>query len=257
MGRVIITGASSGIGLELAKVFAKNQHDLILVARSKEKLMEIAEILSEKYKVQTTVFSKDLTDLESIKEVYNELKSQNIDIDFLINNAGFGDFGLFYETNWQNEKKMIDLNITALTYFTKLFLKDMVSKNSGKIMNLASTASFQPGPLMAVYYATKAYVLHFSEAVANEIKNTDVTITALCPGPTSSGFQETANLEGSGLIKGKLPTSAEVAEYGYKVMMKGKTVSIHGLMNKIMAASVRFLPRNIVTNIVRNLSEKK
>lgn len=189
--------------------------------------------------------------------MYNETKRQGIEVDYLINNAGFGDFGMFVDTDWSKELQMINLNITTLTQFTKLYLQDMVAKRSGKIMNVASTAAFQSGPTMAVYYATKAYVLSFSEAVDNEVRDKGVTVTALCPGATESGFQAAAAMEESALVKGKkLPSSKEVAEYGYKAMMKGKTVAIHGLMNYIMANSVRFLPRSIVVKVTRQIQDK-
>jgi len=153
---------------------------------------------------------------------------------------------------------MINLNITALTHFTRLFLPDMIKQWSGKIMNVASTASFQPGPTMSVYFATKAYVLSFSEAVNNEVREKGITVTALCPGSTESGFQAAAGLEESKLIKGRnLPSSKQVAEYGYRAMMKGKTVAIHGLMNAIMATSVRFIPRALVVKTARKIQEKK
>lgn len=175
----------------------------------------------------------------------------------MINNAGFGDFGMFVETDWNKELQMINLNITTLTQFTKLYLQDMVKRGSGKIMNVASTAAFQSGPTMAVYYATKAYVLSFSEAVDNEVSDKGITVTTLCPGATESGFQAVAAMEESNLVKGKkLPTSKEVAEYGYKAMMKGKTVAIHGFMNWIMANSVRFTPRALVVKITRKIQDK-
>jgi short-subunit dehydrogenase len=152
---------------------------------------------------------------------------------------------------------MINLNITTLTHFTKLYLKDMVKRRSGKIMNVASTAAFQSGPTMAVYYATKSYVLNFSEAVDNEVREKGITVTALCPGPTESGFQAAAALEESGLVKGKkLPNAKEVAAYGYHAMMKGKTVAIHGLMNSILANSVRFMPRKLVVMVTRKMQDK-
>jgi hypothetical protein len=195
--------------------------------------------------------------MNSAQEVYDETTKQNIQIDYLINNAGFGDFGMFVETEWNKELQMINLNITTLTQFTKLYLQDMVKRGSGKIMNVASTAAFQSGPTMAVYYATKAYVLSFSEAVDNEVRDKGVTVTTLCPGATESGFQASAQMEESRLVKGrKLPTSEEVAKYGYKAMMKGNTVAIHGMMNWILATSVRFMPRALVVKITRKLQDK-
>jgi hypothetical protein len=253
----LITGASNGIGLELAKVHASKGGDLVLVARNKSKLDELKSELESHYKVSVYTIGKDLSANNSAQEVYDETTKQNIQIDYLINNAGFGDFGMFVETDWSKELHMINLNITTLTQFTKLYLQDMVKRKSGKIMNVASTAAFQSGPTMAVYYATKAYVLSFSEAVNNEVSDKGVTVTTLCPGATESGFQAAAAMEESNLVKGKkLPTSKEVAEYGYASMMKGKTIAIHGLMNYLMANSVRFMPRALVVKLTRKIQDK-
>jgi hypothetical protein len=257
MATALITGASNGIGLELAKVHASKGGDLVLVARNKAKLDELKVVLENQYKVKVYTIGKDLSANNSAQEVYDETTKQNIQIDYLINNAGFGDFGMFAETDWNKELQMINLNITTLTQFTKLYLQEMVKRRSGKIMNVASTAAFQSGPTMAVYYATQAYVLSFSEAVDNEVSDKGVTVTTLCPGATESGFQAAAAMEESNLVKGKkLPTSKEVAEYGYASMMKGKTVAIHGFMNWIMANSVRFTPRALVVNITRKIQDK-
>lgn len=257
MATALITGASNGIGLELAKVHASKGGDLVLVARNKAKLDELKSTLENEYKVKVYTIGKDLSATNAANEVYNETIRQNIQIDYLINNAGFGEFGLFTDTDWNKELKMINLNITTLTAFTKLYLQDMVKRRSGKIMNVASTAAFQSGPTMAVYFATKAYVLSFSEAVNNEVSDKGVTITTLCPGATESGFQAAAAMEESRLVKGrKLPSSEEVAQYGYAAMMKGKTVAIHGLMNWILANSVRFTPRSIVVKITRKIQDK-
>jgi short-subunit dehydrogenase len=257
MATALITGASNGIGLELAKIHASKGDDLVLVARNIKRLDELKAEIQKLYKVNIYNINKDLSLPDAAQEVYDETKKQNIRIDYLINNAGFGDFGMFTETDWNKELQMINLNITALTQFTKLFLKDMVQRRSGRIMNVASTAAFQSGPTMAVYFATKAYVLSFSEAIANEVSNQGVTVTILCPGATESGFQAAAAMEESGLVKGrKLPTSKEVAEYGYAAMMKGKTVAIHGLMNYIMANSVRFVPRSLVVKLTRKIQDK-
>ncbi|MFN4994946.1 MAG: SDR family NAD(P)-dependent oxidoreductase [Bacteroidota bacterium] len=257
MATALITGASNGIGLELAKVHASKGGDLVLVARNKAKLDELKSTLEKEYKVKVYTIGKDLSATNAANEVYNETIRQNIQIDYLINNAGFGEFGLFTDTDWNKELQMINLNITTLTAFTKLYLQDMVKRRSGKIMNVASTAAFQSGPTMAVYFATKAYVLSFSEAVNNEVSDKGVTITTLCPGATESGFQAAAAMEESRLVKGrKLPSSEEVAQYGYAAMMKGKTVAIHGLMNWILANSVRFTPRSIVVKITRKIQDK-
>jgi uncharacterized protein len=253
----LITGSSSGIGLELARIHAENGNNLVLVARNKNKLDILKNELEQKFKITVCNLEKDLSLPDSAKEVYDELSRQNISIDYLINNAGFGDFGFFAESDWAKQEKMINLNILTLSHFTWLFLPEMIKKGKGKIMNVASTAAFQSGPTMAVYYATKAYVLSFSEAVDNEVRNKGITVTALCPGATESGFQAAAALEESRLFKDrKLPSSREVAEYGYKAMMKGKTVAIHGLMNAIMANSVRFAPRSLVVKVTRKMQEK-
>lgn len=257
MATALITGASNGIGLELAKVHASKGGDLVLVARNKSKLDELKIVLEKQYRIKVYTIGKDLSAFNAAQEVYDETIQQKIQIDYLINNAGFGDFGMFVETDWNKELQMINLNITTLTQFTKLYLQDMVKRRSGKIMNVASTAAFQSGPTMAVYYATKAYVLSFSEAVDNEVSDKGITVTTLCPGPTESGFQAVAAMEESNLVRGKkLPTSKEVAEYGYKAMMKGKTVAIHGFMNWIMANSVRFTPRALVVKITRKIQDK-
>lgn len=257
MATALITGASNGIGLELAKVHASKGGDLVLVARNKSKLDELKTELEREYKIKVYTIGKDLSLTDAAQEVFDETKKQNIQIDYLINNAGFGDFGMFAETDWNKELQMINLNIKTLTQFTKLYLQDMVKRKNGKIMNVASTAAFQSGPTMAVYYATKAYVLNFSEAIDNEVSDKGVTVTALCPGATESGFQAAAAMEESNLVKGKkLPTSKEVAEYGYVAMLKGKTVAIHGFMNRILANSVRFMPRALVVKVTRKMQDK-
>jgi short-subunit dehydrogenase len=257
MATALITGASNGIGLELAKVHASKGGDLVLVARNLAKLNELKAELEKQYKVKVYTIGKDLSAPNAALEVYNETKQQNIQIDYLINNAGFGDFGIFVDLDWNKQLQMINLNVTTLTHFTHLYLQDMVKRKSGKIMNVASTAAFQSGPTMAVYFATKAYVLSFSEAIDNEVSDKGITVTALCPGATESGFQAAAAMEESALVKGKkLPTSQEVAIYGYGAMLKGKTVAIHGLMNAVMANSVRFAPRAIVVKLTRKMQDK-
>jgi uncharacterized protein len=257
MATALVTGASNGIGLELARIHASKGGNLVLVARNLEKLNDIKVELEKKFNIKVYTIGKDLSKLDAALEVFNETNQQKIPIDYLINNAGFGDFGMFVETDWQKELQMINLNITTLTQFTKLYVQDMVKRGNGKIMNVASTAAFQSGPTMAVYYATKAYVLSFSEAVDNEVSDKGVTVTTLCPGATESGFQAAAAMEESALVKGKkLPSAKEVAEYGYTSMMNGKTVAIHGMMNYIMANSVRFTPRAMVVKLTRLIQDK-
>lgn len=257
MPTALITGASGGIGLELARIHASKQDDVVLIARSAEKLQEIARELESKFKVKARTLALDLSAEGAAEKTFAFTTAQGIEIDYLINNAGFGDFGLFASSDWNKQQRMIELNITTLTHLCHLYLPSMIRRNKGRIMNVASTAAFQPGPTMAVYYATKAYVLHFSEAISNELKGTGITVTALCPGATESGFQEAAAMEESRLVKGrKLPSSRDVAEYGYKAMMQGKVVAIHGWMNYVMANAVRFSPRSITLKMVRFIQDK-
>ena len=254
----LITGATSGIGYELAYIHAKQGGNLVLVARSKDKLDQIKNDLENNFKIKVYIIEKDLSLKDSAQDVYDELVKNNITVDYLINNAGFGDYGFFNESDWGKLERMINLNITALTQLTKLFLYDMIKRGNGKIMNVASTAAFQSGPTMAVYYATKAYVLSFSEAINNEVKNSGVTVTTLCPGATQSGFQEAASMQESRLVKGRiLATSKEVAEYGYNAMLKGKSVAIPGIVNYLMANSSRFFPRSAVLKVVRFIQDKR
>jgi uncharacterized protein len=253
----LITGASSGIGMEIAKEFAREKINLILVARSGGKLQDLATQLINQSGISVQILAKDLSQPPSAKEVADWCNQNNITIDYLVNNAGFGDFGFFHESDWAKQEQIINLNITTLTYLTRLFLPAMVQRRFGKVLNVASTAAFQPGPTMSVYYATKAYVLHFSEAISNELEGTGVTVTSLCPGATESDFQNKAAMQDSKLVKGKkLPTSAEVAAYGYKSMMNGKVVAIHGTVNYLLANSIRFAPRALVLKLVRFMQNK-
>jgi short-subunit dehydrogenase len=241
----------------LAKIHALKGGDVVLVARNKSKLDELKTELEKQFNVSVYTIGKDLSATESAQEIYDETNRQNIQVDYLINNAGFGDFGMFTDTDWNKELKMINLNITTLTLFTKLYLQDMVKRKSGKIMNVASIASFQPGPTLAVYCATKAYVLSFTEAISNEVSDKGVSIIALCPGATETGFQAAGGLDESKLFKDKkLPTGKEVAEYGYSSMIKGKTVAIHGIMNYILSNSIRFIPRALVLKVSRKMLDK-
>lgn len=253
----LITGASTGIGHELARIHAEKGDNLVLVARSKGKLDELKNLLEDKRRVLVHTIGKDLSQPGAAREVYDELKRQDISIDYLINNAGLGDFGLFAESDWNKQETMINLNIAALTHFTWLFLSDMIKRGSGKIMNVASTASFQPGPKMSVYFASKAYVLNFSEAINNEVRDKGVTVTALCPGSTESGFHAATLEAGTSVRVRRKPSSKQVAEYGYLAMMKGQPVAIHGLKNKIIATLVRFFPRSLVVKASRKIQEGK
>lgn len=258
MNYTLITGASSGIGFELATVFARNNHNLILVARSVDKLNSLKNEILKMYSVKIEVIEADLSKTDSAQNLFNQIKDKNLKVDHLINNAGFGDHGPFLNTDVNKVTEMIQLNIMTLTLLTRLFLPEMVENKFGKIMNVASTASFQPGPLMSVYYATKAFVLFFSEGLFEELKDTGVSVTALCPGPTESGFQKAANLQNVPLFDTfKLPTSKDVAEYGYTALIKGQPVAVHGVMNKILSSTVGFFPRAITRKLVMKLQESK
>ena len=254
-GFVLITGASSGIGLELARVFAGNRHDLVIVSRDLAALKKVKSELERDYKVSVIAIAKDLSLKKSCDEVYSEVKRRGISVDVLVNNAGFGTFGKFRDTDLETELSMIGLNISALTHLTKLFARDMIKKRRGKILNLASTAAFFPGPMMAVYYATKAYVLSFSTALNEELRGTGVSVTALCPGPTKSGFQKAAHIETDHLFNSRIPTSEEVARFGYTELMKGRLIAVHGLKNRALIQVAKFLPRRLVASLVRRIQE--
>jgi uncharacterized protein len=258
MPTALITGASGGIGLDLAKIFAKEKIDLVLVARSEDKLLKIKKDLETLSGIKVTIIAKDLSLPNSARDVYDNINEMYLSIDFLINNAGFGYWGTFTETRMEKELQMINLNIVALTHMTKLFAKDMVKRGSGRIMNVASVAAFIPGPFMAVYYATKAYVLSFSQALSEELKDKGVTVTTLCPGPTITGFEDTAELHDSKLFKLLRPVpSNKVAEFGYKAFMKGKRVAIHGLSNRMMIFYLRFIPGFLVLKMVKFIQGKQ
>ncbi len=253
----LITGASSGIGLELTRLFARDGYDLVLVARSQQQLQQLASELHEKFGITVKVIVKDLSVAGAPDEIFTELQQENVTVDALVNNAGYATYGLFSELDLDNELRMMQVNMVALTHLTKLFLPGVLKNHRGKILNIASTAAFQPGPLMAVYYASKAYVLSFSEALANELRGTGVNVTALCPGPTESGFQKRANMEDSKLFSGrKIMDAATVARAGYRGLMAGKTVVIPGIRNRLLVETIRFSPRSMVTQIVRNMQER-
>jgi len=258
MKAALITGASSGIGLELAHVMAKEKHNLVLVARSIDKLNELADELIQTHGIKVKTYKADLSNAKEIENLYQQTQNDDIEVSYLINNAGFGEYGNFIENDWEKLNSMMQLNIVSLVHLTNLYSKNMVSSKFGKIMNVASTAAFQPLPYFAVYAATKSFVLSFSEAIASELKSHGITVTALCPGLTETGFVETASLENTKFLdkaKSSMATAEEVAEYGYEAMMKGKTVAVHGMVNSIMAQSSRFLPRDLVTTIVKKMQE--
>lgn len=251
----LITGASSGIGFDLAQVMAPD-FDLIITARNQKKLEELAQQLESRHGNHVHVMPADLARTEAPAQIFLEVARRGLHVDALINNAGFGSYGEFSATKLQDELEMIQVNITALTHMTKLALAGMLEHKHGRIMNVASTAGFQPGPLMAVYYATKAYVINFSEAIANELKGSGVTVTCLCPGPTATEFAARADMEKSRLFKLGKMSSQDVARIGYEAMMRGKTLSIPGAKNKLIMESVRFTPRKLVTAVARSMQER-
>lgn len=253
----LVTGASGGIGLDLSRVLARNGHDVILVARTTSRLQEVAAEL-QKSGVTVHVITSDLSRPNAAAHVVAELKRRNIEIEILVNNAGYGLTGAFADNDLQRELDMIQVNVVALTELTKLLLRPMIARGRGRILNVASTAAFQPGPLMAVYYATKAYVLSFSEAIADELRDSGVSVTALCPGPTQTGFAETANMTQSRLFTMMRPmSSAEVARAGYRGMMSGTRIVIPGAKNKMLVQALRISPRRAVTALVRRFQENR
>ena len=257
-GTALVTGASSGIGLELVKILARHGHDVVITARNADALEALAGVVEGKYGVKATVIPLDLSKPGASENLFDAIHEKQIDIDILVNNAGFGLGGPFAETDMARETEMIQLNITALTELTKLFLQPMLRRRSGRIMNVASTAAFQPGPLMSVYYASKAYVMSFSEAIAEEVRDTGVTVTTFCPGPTATNFAHQAGLKNSRLFQlGGVASAEDAAEFGYKAMMSGKRIAIPGLKNKILAQANRFAPRTLATRISKYAQENR
>jgi uncharacterized protein len=254
MGTALITGASGGIGYELAMLFARDHHDLVLVARSGPKLADFGLALQRDFGISVKTIPIDLTLPNAPQSVFEDVQRSGIHIDVLVNNAGYGVLGEFAQLPLTDDVGMIQLNVMALTVLTKLFLQPMLERRAGKILNVASTAGFQAGPLMAVYYATKSYVILFSEAIASELKGTAITVTCLCPGATDTGFAGRAGNESSILFKAVKPMDAKtVALHGYKGLMSGKTLVISGFRNWLVAESIRFAPRKMVTAISRKL----
>jgi uncharacterized protein len=254
---VLITGASGGIGYELAMLFARDHHNLVLVARNGSRLAQVADELQRQFGITVRTVAIDLTQPTAPQSVYEQLQREGVEVNILINNAGYGSFGEFGDISLEENLGQIQLNVTALTYLTKLFLGPMLERGSGKIMNVASTAGFQPGPLMAVYYATKAYVISFSEALANELADQGIVVTCLCPGATETGFAGRAGNGESRLFKKLRPMDAKtVARVGYRGLLKGKTLVIPGFRNWLVAESVRVSPRKMATAVSRWVSER-
>jgi len=253
----LITGASGGIGLELARIHASKGDDLVLVARSGDKLSEIKSEIEAKYKVSVRFMVKDLSMPHAAMKVFDEVTGNGISVDYLINNAGFGDFGLFLDSDWKKQESMINLNIMALAQLTKLFLPGMVERGGGKILNVASLAAFTPGPTMSVYFATKAFVLSFSQALNNELKDKGITVTALCPGSVNTKFHEVALGDPRLVRERKMMSATEVAVIGYQAMITGKPVVIPGYKNSFLAFASRFAPREVIVKSARKIQEKK
>jgi uncharacterized protein len=248
-GTALITGASSGIGRELAKLCAAGGFDLILAARRTERLEDLAAELGTAYRVSVRPLQADLSDPEAPGRLYDQLAGTPIDL--LVNNAGFGLRGPFAETDWEAERRMIEVNMTAPAHLTKLFLPAMLQRRSGRILNVASIAGFVPGPFLAMYYASKAFLVSFSHAVASEVKGSGVTVTVLCPGPTRTEFEEAAGVEGSKLFQGDVMSAEAVARIGYDAMMAGKAEVIAGTRNRWMMLGARLAPRSMLAEITR------
>lgn len=253
----LITGASSGIGRDLAHIHAQKDGDMVVVARRKEKLQSLKSELESKYGVSVVVIAKDLIESGACEDIFNKIDQMGIKVEYLINNAGFGGHGKFHEQNVELQQDMIDLNIKALTKLTRLFLPGMVRRNRGRILQVASTAGLIPGPLQAVYFATKSYVVSLSQAIAEEVSDSNVTCTALCPGATKTEFIERADIEDTNLIESGMETSHSVAEKGYNAMMKGKLIEITDFKLQItLDWIVPLMPRKMVLKTARKTQEK-
>ena len=254
----LITGASTGIGRELARIHAEKGGDLIIVARNEEKLQALKAELEKNHGIQVKVMAKDLSDPNTPQEIYEEVQREGIQVDFLINNAGFGGHGKFHEREWQQDLDMIQVNVVALSALTRLFLPSFVERNSGKILNTSSTASFMPGPLQAVYYATKAYVTFFSNAIHEELHDTHITVTNLMPGATETEFAKTSGMDKTGLFD-KAFSAREVAEAGYNGMLEGKLDVVAGLTmaQKVMMNVIPITPKKMLLKQIRQMQEIK
>ena len=257
-GTVVATGASSGIGYELSRVFARNGYPLLLVARNGEKLQAVVQELQTAHDVPVSTCVVDLSVADGPRRVADAARQLGRRVEILVNNAGFGVYGPFVEADVDATLQMLQVNIVSLTHLTRLLLPEMVQRNSGRILNVASVAAFVPGPLMAVYYASKAYVLHFSEALDEELSDTDVRVTALCPGPTATGFESRAGLGGSKLFSSqKVMDARTVAEAGYRGLMRGRRLVVPGWRNKLITESPRLSPRWLLAKITRRLQERR
>jgi short-subunit dehydrogenase len=253
----LITGASSGIGKELARIHASKNGDLILVARRSEELETLKKELEEKHLIKVWIFVQDLTSKGAANAVYQFTKSNQLEVDYLFNNAGFGGHGFFVDRPIAKDLEMIDLNVSALVELSHLFLQDMKKRKSGKILNTASTAGFLPGPLQATYFATKAFVVSFSEALAHELKPHNISVTALCPGPVKTEFEKTAGMTGGNLFE-KAASAKSTAEKGYRAMEKGKVICISDtVLNVLLRFILPFFPKFIIPGMVQKMQTIK
>ncbi|MGH3720495.1 MAG: SDR family NAD(P)-dependent oxidoreductase [Pseudonocardiaceae bacterium] len=250
----LVTGASAGLGAHFARLFAQDGHDLVLVARRRDKLDQLATELREVYGIHPRVIAADLTDPTAPLHLHEEVTQAGIEVEFLVNNAGFGTNGAFAKLDLARELDLIELNIKALTQLTGLILPAMVARRSGRVLNVGSLAGFLPGPFMATYYASKAYVLNFTEALAYELRGTGVTATVLCPGATATEFAHVASMEGAALFTSSADAAA-VALYGYRSMLKGKTIAVPGVQNKVALESLRVSPRSVMRVLAAHLNK--
>lgn len=252
MGKTaLITGASGGLGQAFAKAYAAQGFDLVLVARSTDTMLALKEELKSAQDVKVWVFPCDLVRKDAALSVAEFLKANDIQLDALVNNAGFGDFGPFARCNWEKQYEMVQVNVTALMQLTRCILPDMIARKHGVVLNVASIAAFQAGPLMSVYYASKAFVLSFTEALSVELKGTGVRVLALCPGPTKTGFEARANLKNSGLFHNmKVGGATDVVAYGLRMLEKGKVIAIPGLLNRTGIVLSKFAPRSLSAQVV-------
>ena len=253
----LVTGASTGIGYELARLFARNGYDLVLVARTAAPLEKVAAELESLAGAKVRVLAQDLSRPNAPVEIFDELQRLGVQVDVLVNNAGFGTHGPFATIDAAANVELLQVNIISLTHLTRLFLPGMIARRAGKIMNVASMAAFLPGPFMATYYASKAYVLHFSEALSSELRGSGVTVTALCPGPVNTEFQKRAGVEKSRLFSSGAMDAGTVAAAGYRGIMRGRRIVIPGASNMLAAKSVRFFPRRLATWMARRVNSAK
>jgi len=253
----LITGASSGIGAALARIHASHGGDLVITARRQKELERLKADLESSHGCKVHIIVKDLAEPDAPQAIYNDLSTRGMRIDYLMNNAGFGYYGLFYQQDWARNEAMVKVNILALMALTRLFLPEMEARRSGRILNVASMAGFLPGPLQAVYYATKAFVLSFSEALANELAGTGVTVTALCPGPVETEFaRQAGTLDARGFAH--VASAGDVAQAGYHAMLRGRAIVVPGFLNKLtIHGLLRLAPRKLATRISRSIMEKR